>query len=71
LWVCTLLEAFREVSCLMEVGIVSVCVISIFIKGLLFVQVLYLVVAIATGDEGHDDLVQLVLVLCIVVIAKI
>ena len=70
MWVRTLLEAFREVSCLMEVGIVGVCVISIFIKGL-FVQVLDLVVAIATGDEGHDDLVQLVLVLCIVVIAKI
>ena len=70
MWVGTLLEAFREVSCLMEVGIVSVCVISIFIEGL-FVQVLDLVVAIATGDEGHDDLVQLVLVLCIVVIAKI
>ena len=70
MWVRTLLEAFREVSCLMEVGILGVCVISIFIKGL-FVQVLDLVVAIATGDKRYDDFVQLVLVLCIIVIAKI
>ena len=54
----------------MEVGIVGMCVISIFIKGL-FVQVLDLVIAIATGDKRYDDFVQLVLVLCIIVIAKI